>query len=66
MVMTPIEIVSSRDPFLLRAREGYNGDIEHGLNLKPWTAVNFTYMYLKFLRNQLSLGYTNLSYDMSN
>ena len=48
MVMTPIEIVSSRDPFLLRAREGYNGDIEHGLNLKPWTAVNFTYMYLKF------------------
>ena len=45
LVMLPIEIVSSRDPFLLRARESYNiwkfqtekrmgvQDIEHGLNL---------------------------------
>ena len=43
--MIPIEIVSARDPFLLRARESYNIgkfdtekkmgvlDIEHGLNL---------------------------------
>ena len=45
LVMLPIEIVSPRDPFLLRARESYNiwkfqtekrmgiCDIEHGLNL---------------------------------
>ena len=45
LVMLPIEIVSPRDPFLLRARESYNIwkfqtekrmgilDIEHGLNL---------------------------------
>ena len=45
LVMIPIEIVSARDPFLLRARESYNIgkfgtekkmgvlDIEHGLNL---------------------------------
>ena len=47
LVMIPIEIVSARDPFLLRARESYNIwkfrtekgmgvlDIEHGLNLDP-------------------------------
>ena len=45
LVVLPIEIVSPRDPFLLRARESYNIrkfqtekrmgilDIEHGLNL---------------------------------
>ena len=45
LLMIPIEIVSPRDPFLLRARESYNivkfrtekrmgvMDIEHGLNL---------------------------------
>ena len=45
LVMIPIEIVSQRDPFLLRARESYNivkfrtekrmgvMEIEHGLNL---------------------------------
>ena len=45
--MLPIEIVSPKDPFLLRARESYNIwkfrtekgmgvlDIEHGLNLDP-------------------------------
>ena len=45
LVMLPIELVSARDPFLLRAREAYNigkfqtekrmgiCDIEHGLNL---------------------------------
>ena len=45
LVMLPIEIVSARDPFLLRAREAHNivkfqtekrmgiFDIEHGLNL---------------------------------
>ena len=45
LVMLPIEIVSPKDPFLLRARESYNIwkfqtekrmgilDIEHGLNL---------------------------------
>ena len=45
LVMLPIELVSARDPFLLRAREAYNitkfktekrlgvFDIEHGLNL---------------------------------
>ena len=43
--MLPIELVSARDPFLLRARETFNiakfqtekrmgiWDIEHGLNL---------------------------------
>ena len=51
-MMLPIEIVSPRDPFLLRARESYNiwkfqtekrmgiCDIEHGLNLdagQQWT-----------------------------
>ena len=47
LVMLPIEIVSPRDPFLLRSRERYNiwkfetekrmgvQDIEHGLNLDP-------------------------------
>ena len=46
LVMLPIEIVSPKDPFLLRARESYNIwkfqtekrmgilDIEHGLNLE--------------------------------
>ena len=45
--MLPIEIVSSRDPFLLKARETFNiakfrtekrlgvTEIEHGLNLDP-------------------------------
>ena len=45
--MLPIEIVSARDPFLLRSRERFNiwkfetekrmgvHDIEHGLNLDP-------------------------------
>ena len=45
LVMLPIELVSARDPFLLRAREAYNitkfktekrlgvFDIEQGLNL---------------------------------
>ena len=45
LVMLPIELVSARDPFLLRARETFNiakfqtekrmgiWDIEHGLNL---------------------------------
>ena len=45
LVMLPIEVVSAKDPFLLRARETYNikkfktekrfgvSDIEHGLNL---------------------------------
>ena len=45
LVMLPIELVSARDPFLLRARETFNinkfktekrrgvSDIEHGLNL---------------------------------
>ena len=45
--MLPIEIVSPRDPFLLRSRERFNiwkfetekrmgvQDIEHGLNLDP-------------------------------
>ena len=48
--MLPIEIVSPKDPFLLRARESYNIwkfqtekrmgilDIEHGL--KTWMRVN--------------------------
>ena len=47
LVMLPIELVSARDPFLLRARETFNInkfktekrrgilDIEHGLNLDP-------------------------------
>ena len=47
LIMLPIEIVSPRDPFLLRARERFNiwkfetekrmgvHDIEHGLNLDP-------------------------------
>ena len=47
LVMLPIEIVSPKDPFLLRARESYNiwkfqtekrmgiQDIEHGLNQEP-------------------------------
>ena len=47
LVMLPIEIVSPKDHFLLRARESYNiwmfqtekrmgiRDIEHGLNLEP-------------------------------
>ena len=47
LVMLPIEIVSARDPFLLRSRERFNiwkfetekrmgvHDIEHGLNLDP-------------------------------
>jgi len=47
LVMLSIEIVSLRDPFLLRARESFNilkfqtekrmgvQDIEHGLNLDP-------------------------------
>ena len=45
LVMLPIEVVSAKDPFLLRARETFNiekfknekrcgvADIEHGLNL---------------------------------
>ena len=45
LVMLPIELVSAKDPFLLKARENFNinkfktekrsdvTDIEHGLNL---------------------------------
>ena len=47
LVMLPIEIVSAKDPFLLRARETFNiskfqtekrlgvSESEHGLNLDP-------------------------------
>ena len=50
--MLPIEVISSRDVFLLRARETFNilkfksekrlsvSDIEHGLNLDPGQKVN--------------------------
>ena len=45
LVMIPLEVISGRDPFLLRARENFNiakfqseklmgvGEIEHGLNI---------------------------------